>query len=141
MEAEELRNLKQSHLNKIEEIKREHVLALEPVIARLNVSENHLQLIFLTFLRECSLMSNWLCLLSAARNQNGRRRNEGKKKDYGTECQGGVATHVYLGHPNLIVAKSYSDYFLELCFVYIIAYGVSSSKQKSLILELFEFLC
>lgn len=103
IEAEELKNLKQSHLHKIEEIKREHVLALEPVIARLKVSGNLSQLIFVMFLRECMLISCWLC---AARDQNGRRRNEGRNKDYGTDCQGGVATHVYLGHPNLVANSS-----------------------------------
>jgi len=40
LEAEELKNLKQSYLCRIEEIKREHVIALEPVIARLKVGEN-----------------------------------------------------------------------------------------------------
>lgn len=40
MEAEELQTLKQTYLNRIEEIKREHVIALEPVIARLKVGES-----------------------------------------------------------------------------------------------------
>lgn len=49
MEAEELKNLKQNYLNRIEEIKREHVIALEPVIARLKVGENFLSA-FLTMI-------------------------------------------------------------------------------------------
>ena len=50
METEELKLLRTDYEQRIIDIKREHVLALEPVIARLQVGESFLSAFFTTTL-------------------------------------------------------------------------------------------
>jgi len=92
IEAEELKNLKQNYLNRIEEIKQEHVIALEPVIGgKPFLCLSHHDIIYFDLIQKLNLRGNtpvYMLLirlsskagwgLGAASKVNRRRRLQGE---------------------------------------------------------------